>query len=818
MEEIIGYCFKCKEKHPMVNPQAEWSAHGAPGVRGTCANCGGAMYKAMRTPEHESLPKPENIKRTRKPVAKKGTAQKGAAKKGATKKGGKVAKTKAVKKPAAGDTAVAKPAPRRSGKLVVVESPAKARTIGRYLGKGYVVKSSVGHVRDLLKSRLSVDVDNNFEPEYRVSNDKRDVVKELKEAAARAAEIYLATDPDREGEAIAWHVREAAEMDPARTRRVEFHEITKPAIQKAFEHPRDIDMDRVNAQQARRILDRLVGYKLSPLLWRKVHGRLSAGRVQSVAVRLVVDREREIQQFVVEEYWTLAAELSRQTTAGERSRPSFTAKLFKLNGEDPVFRQQAEVQPHLDVLVDAHWVIGEVRLGKRTRRPAAPFTTSTMQQEASRRLSFNTDKTMRIAQQLYEGIDLGDSDGAVGLITYMRTDSVTVSAEAQTEARAYIGKRFGATYVPVKPPEYKTKTKAAQEAHEAVRPTSVMRTPQEMKEHLSRDQYRLYTLIWDRFVASQMAPARYDTVSADIWAGNQAVVAEKRPYLFRATGSTLEFPGFLALYEESRPEDKPDDGENQVPSSLKTQEQLDLLRLLPEQHFTQPPPRFSEATLVKALEENGIGRPSTYASIISTIQQRGYVDREERRLTPTETGQVVNDLLVEYFPDIVSVDFTARLEDELDKIAEGDPWTPVVGSFYGQFVEKLEIADESIPKIEVQREQELVGRDCPTCGSPLVYREGRYGRFIGCSTFPKCRFTEQIVKVLTTCPRGGQIVERRTKRGKVFYGCNRYPDCEWRSWYKPVADTNGHCDGVLVQVNETKTDCVACALKESVPA
>ncbi|MBL1128355.1 MAG: type I DNA topoisomerase [Chloroflexi bacterium] len=811
MEEIIGYCFKCKEKHPMVNPQAEWSAHGAPGVRGTCANCGGAMYKAMRTPEHESLAKPENIKRTRKPVAKKG----------AIKKGGKSARTKVVKakKPAAKDTAVsAKLAPRRSGKLVVVESPAKAKTISRYLGKGYVVKSSVGHVRDLLKSRLSVDVDNNFEPEYRVSNDKRDVVKELKEAAARATEIYLATDPDREGEAIAWHVREAAEMDPARTRRVEFHEITKPAIQKAFEQPREIDIDRVNAQQARRILDRLVGYKLSPLLWRKVHGRLSAGRVQSVAVRLVVDREREIQQFVIEEYWTLAAELSQQTTAGERLRPSFTAKLFKLNGEDPVFRQQAEVQPHLDVLVDAHWVVGEVRLGKRTRRPAAPFTTSTLQQEASRRLSFNTDKTMRIAQQLYEGIDLGDSDGAVGLITYMRTDSVTVSAEAQTEARAYIGKRFGATYVPVKPPEYTTKTKAAQEAHEAVRPTSVIRTPQEMKEHLSRDQYRLYTLIWDRFVASQMAPARYDTVSADVWAGNQAVVAEKRPYLFRATGSTLEFPGFLALYEESRPEDKPDDGENQVPSSLKTQEQLDLRRLLPEQHFTQPPPRYSEATLVKALEENGIGRPSTYASIISTIQQRGYVDREERRLIPTETGQVVNDLLVEYFPDIVSVDFTARLEDELDKIAEGNPWTPVVGSFYRQFVEKLEIADESIPKIEVQREQELVGRDCPACGNPLVYREGRYGRFIGCSTFPKCRFTEQIVKVLTTCPRGGQIVERRTKRGKVFYGCNRYPDCEWRSWYKPVADTNSHCDGVLVQVNQTKTDCVACALKESAPA
>lgn len=812
MDEIIGYCFKCKEKHPMVKPQAEWSAHGAPGVRGTCANCGGGMYKAMRTPEHDALPKPENIKRTRKTATSK--TKKGG-KKGAAKKGS----AKAAKKTVGQGTAVStKPAPRRSGKLVVVESPAKAKTIGRYLGKGYTVKSSVGHVRDLLKSRLSVDVDNNFEPEYRVSNDKRDVVKDLKEAAARATEIYLATDPDREGEAIAWHVREAAEMDPARTRRVEFHEITKPAIQKAFEHPRDIDMDRVNAQQARRILDRLVGYKLSPLLWRKIHGRLSAGRVQSVAVRLVVDREREIQQFVIEEYWTLAAELSQQEMAGKRTRPFFIAKLFKLKGEDPVFRQQAEVQPHLDTLVDADWVVGEVRLGKRTRRPAAPFTTSTLQQEASRRLSYNTDKTMRIAQQLYEGIDLKDNEGTVGLITYMRTDSVTVSAEAQTEARTYISKRYGAAYVPVKPPEYKTKTKAAQEAHEAIRPTSVMHVPAEIKEHLSRDQYRMYSLIWDRFVASQMSPARYDTVSADVWAGDEKVAAGKRPYLFRATGSTLEFPGFLALYEESRPEDRPDDGENQVPASLKTQEQLDLLRLLPEQHFTQPPPRFSEATLVKALEENGIGRPSTYASIISTIQQRGYVDRQERRLTPTETGQVVNDLLVEYFPDIVSVDFTARLEDELDKIAEGDPWTPVVGSFYGQFVEKLEIADESIPKIDVQREQEFVGRDCPTCGSPLVYREGRYGRFIGCSTFPKCRYTEQLIKVVATCPRGGQIVERRSKRGKVFYGCNRYPDCEWRSWYKPVADTNGHCDGVLVQRSESKTECVACALKENVPA
>ncbi len=805
-EAIIGYCFKCKEKRQILEPQAEWAANGAPGVRGTCEHCGGVVYKAMRVPAHDQLPKPEVITRSRKKAS-------------ASKKGKKTSsKGKSKKESKAKSTAVAAASPRRIGKLVVVESPAKARTIGRYLGKGYVVKSSVGHVRDLLKSRLSVDVDNNFSPDYRVPNNKRDVVKELKEAAAKAKEIYLATDPDREGEAIAWHVLESAEMDPARTRRVEFNEITKPAIEKAFEHPRDIDMDRVDAQQARRILDRLVGYKLSPLLWRKIHGRLSAGRVQSVAVRLVVDREREIQQFVVEEYWTLDALLSQEKYAEEKERPSFKAKLLKLKGEDPVLKQEADVLPHLEALEKAHWVMGEVRLGKRTRRPAAPFTTSTLQQEASRRLSFNTDKTMRIAQQLYEGIDLEGSDGSVGLITYMRTDSVTVSKEAQAEARTYIGKRFGPQYVPVKPPEYKTKAKAAQEAHEAVRPTAVMREPKRIKEHLSRDQYRLYMLIWDRFVASQMSPARYDTVSADIWAGEQKVVAEKRPYLFRATGSTLEFAGFLALYEETRPEDRPDDGENKVPSDLKQHENIDLLRLLPEQHFTQPPPRYSEATLVKDLEENGIGRPSTYASIISTIQQRGYVDREDRRLVPTETGQIVNDLLVEYFPDIVSVDFTARLEDELDKIAEGTPWVPVISSFYGQFVEKLEIADESIPKIDVQREQELVGRDCPLCGQPLVYREGRYGRFIGCSTFPKCRHTEQIVIVVADCPHGGEIVERRTKRGRIFYGCSRYPDCEWRSWYKPVTGVDGSCDGVIVQVSEGKTECITCGLKEKAPA
>ncbi|HSO26678.1 MAG TPA: type I DNA topoisomerase, partial [Anaerolineales bacterium] len=697
---------------------------------------------------------------------------------------------------------------------------AKAKTIGRYLGRGYTVKSSVGHVRDLLKSRLSVDVENDFDPEYRVPNDKRKVVKELTEAAAKAKEIYLATDPDREGEAIAWHVLESAEMDPQRTRRVVFQEITKPAVQAAFEHPREIDMNRVDAQQARRILDRLVGYKLSPLLWRKVRGRLSAGRVQSVAVRLVVEREREIEQFVPEEYWTLAAELSQDKYRKEGAeRPFFLAKLFKYNNEDPVLQSEADVLPHLDVLEKAHWQVGEVRIGTRTRRPAAPFTTSTMQQEASRKLGFGTTKTMRVAQQLYEGVDLGDADGAVGLITYMRTDSVTVSTEAQKEAQAYILQHYGPDYTPDSPPIYKTRSKTAQEAHEAVRPTSVMRTPKAVKSFLSRDQYRLYHLVWDRFVASQMSPAVYDTVSADVWAGDEKTAVEKRPYLFRATGSVLRFPGFLALYEETEPQDRPsENGEARVPADLQAGELIDLLRLLPEQHFTQAPPRFSEATLVRELEENGIGRPSTYASIISTIQQRGYVDVVDKRLQPTETGQIVNDILVEHFPNILSVDFTARLEDELDEIAEGKPWVPVISGFYGRFEENLEKADKAIPKMDLKKEQEPVGRECPTCGNPLVYREGRYGRFIGCSNFPSCRYTEQIlVKLGIPCPRdGGDLIEKRTRKGRVFYGCANYPECDWTSWKRPLKQPCRVCGGLLVQLNNEMAECTQCATQQPI--
>lgn len=788
---MIGYCLKCREKRAVVAPVAEWASNGTPATRGKCPVCEGNIYLRGRTEAHETLPKPEI---TTRPAKRKSSKRK---------------KSRARKKPTT----------RRSGKLVVVESPAKARTIGKYLGRGYTVKSSVGHVRDLLRSRLSVDVENGFIPEYRVPNDKRKTVKELKAAAAKAKDIFLATDPDREGEAIAWHVLESAEMEPARTKRVVFNEITKSAVQSAFTTPREIDMKRVDAQQARRILDRLVGYKLSPLLWRKIRGRLSAGRVQSVAVRLVVERERKIEAFVEEEYWTVQAELSRRPSEDWKVGPAFTSRLNRIEGEKPSLTSEAQVTPHLAKLRAADWQVGKVKVGKRVRRPAPPFTTSTLQQEASRRLNFGTSKTMRVAQQLYEGVDYGD-EGLVGLITYMRTDSVNVSKDSQAEARGYISSRFGDEFIPEKPPVYKTKSKSAQEAHEAVRPTSVSREPRVMKGYLKNDQYRLYKLIWDRFVASQMATALYDTVAAEIWAGDAKVKATERPYRFRASGSSLRFKGFLALYEESRPEDRPGNSENPVPADLNKGETVDLVELLPGQHFTEPPPRYSEATLVKGLEEHGIGRPSTYASIISTIQQRGYVEREKRRLFPTETGRVVNDLLVEYFPDILSIDFTARMEGELDKIADGAPWVPVVDGFYNRFSERLAVADEAIPKIDLNREPEPVGRDCPLCGNPLLFREGRFGRFIGCSDFPKCRHTEQILnKIGITCPQdGGELVEKRTRRGRVFFGCANYPECDWTNWKRPLPEPCPTCEGLQVQINRTTSECTKCGTRHEIAA
>jgi DNA topoisomerase-1 len=691
---------------------------------------------------------------------------------------------------------------KRSGKLVIVESPAKAKTVGRYLGKDYTVRASVGHVRDLLRSQLSVDVDNDFLPKYRVPNDKRPVVKELKALSKKAAEIYLATDPDREGEAIAWHLMEAAEMEPELTRRVVFHEITSSAVKEAFSRPREIDMSLVDAQQARRVLDRLVGYSLSPILWRKVRGRLSAGRVQSVALRMVVEREREVEAFDPQEYWTIGAEL-----LPKGSKKSYQADLRRIDGEKPVLDQEDIVKPILVDMEQADFSVTRVKRGERRRNPSPPFITSTLQQDASRRLSFTAKKTMRVAQQLYEGIQLGET-GNTGLITYMRTDSTNVSEVAQQQAREYVLDRFGEKYLPEEPPIYRTKAQRAQEAHEAIRPTSVMRDPKAMKDHLSRDQYRLYNLIWQRFVASQMSAAVYDTLSVDITGKTEA-----HTYLLRSAGSVIQFAGFLVVYKDDKKQEK-DAGKanSNIPKNLEEGDAQTLVRLIPEQHFTQPPPRFSEASLVRALEENGIGRPSTYAPILGTLQQRGYVYRESRRLHPTETGLVVNDLLAQYFPNILDTDFTARMEAQLDRIADGDQaWVKPISDFYGPFAKQLDIADAEMP--EVKMDPEPIGRKCPESDHELVIRWGRYGKFISCSGFPDCRYTEPwLEKIGVSCPLdGGDIVERKTRRGRTFYGCANYPECDFTSWKRPLAKPCPNCQGLLVIANKRDAQCTKCA-------
>ncbi len=695
----------------------------------------------------------------------------------------------------------------RSGNLVIVESPAKARTVGRFLGKDYKVKASVGHIRDLLRSQLSVDVENEFQPKYRVPNEKREVAKELRSDAARAERVYLATDPDREGEAIAWHLMEAAEIEPERANRVVFHEITKEAIERAFRNPRGLDMDLVDAQQARRILDRLVGYNISPLLWAKVRSRLSAGRVQSVALRLIVDREREIERFEPREYWTVDGKFLNASKP-----PGFRAKLVKIDGADPELPDEAAVQPVLEDLRRANFRVDEVRRGKRTRKPSAPFTTSTLQQSASRRLGFSARKSMSIAQQLYEGIDLG-SDDSVGLITYMRTDSTKVSAKAQREARKVIQEQFGANYCPEMPPEYKTKSRSAQEAHEAIRPTAVERTPDAISGFLTEDQRRLYRLIWNRFVASQMKAAVYDTLVIRIVGSSQT-----HSYQFRLTASSLRFAGFLRAHADQRREnggEADDEGLDsdmaQLPD-LVSGDRVDLLELFPEQHFTQPPARFSDASLVKALEDHGIGRPSTYAPIISTLMKRGYVRRDNRRLKPTEIGLTVNDLVVDHFRDIVDVGFTARMEDELDEIAAGDrEWVEVIREFYGPFSEQVARAEEFMP--EVKTEPEFLDRTCPECGHRLVLRHGRFGKFIGCSNFPNCRHTEPwLEKIGIACPEdGGELVERRTRKGRVFFGCSNYPECEFTTWKRPFQHPCPACGGLLVHSGNGELTCLQCS-------
>jgi DNA topoisomerase-1 len=752
-----AYCMKCKTKREVSEPVAGFNAKGSPVTMGVCPVCGTRLYRMGRTPAHEGLvpaPRPEKVEK-------------------------------------------------RNGKLVIVESPAKAKTVGRFLGKGYTVKASVGHVRDLLRSQLSVDVENDFAPKYRVPNEKKSVVKELKQLARRAEAVYLATDPDREGESISWHLLEASEIDPRIAHRVTFHEITEAAIQEAFEHPREIDMDLVNAQQARRVLDRLVGYSISPILWEKVRSRLSAGRVQSVALRLVVDREREIDAFLRTEYWSIHGEFRP-----EGSRTTLLAKLVRVDGLDVELPNQVACEPIVVSMERAEYRITRVKRSERRRRPVAPFTTSTLQQEASRKLGFPAKRTMALAQGLYEGQEVGNG-GATGLITYMRTDSTNVALSAQKEAREYVISKYGAEFLPPEPPQYTTKTIGAQEAHEAIRPTSVMREPIQVKSHLEPAMYKLYNLIWQRFVASQMEAALYDTLQVEVTGTTQ-----EHEYLLRASGSAVRFAGFLALYEETKDEDARASEEEEIvkiPASVEEGQRQHLVRLDPEQHFTQPPPRFSEASLVQILEENGIGRPSTYAPIISTIQQRGYVERIEKRLAPTDTGIQVNDLLVHYFPEIVDIGFTAHMEDDLDKVAAGQmQWTAAIGEFYGPFKEKVAKAQAEMPI--TKSGPEPIGRTCPEDAGQLVIRFGRYGKFISCANFPTCRYTEPwLEKIGVKCPKdGGEIVERKTRKGRTFYGCANYPTCDFTSWKKPLARPCPNCSGLLVIANKREAQCTNC--------
>jgi len=754
---VEAYCFKCKQKREMTGIQAVFTQNGRPATRGTCGVCSTTLFRMGRTKGHESLKPPDPGSRKKK----------------------------------------------RSGKLVIVESPAKARTVGRFLGKDYKVKASVGHVRDLLRSQLSVDIENGFAPKYRVPNEKRPIVKEIKNIAKAAEQVFLATDPDREGEAIAWHLLESAEIDPNHTQRVVFHEITESAVAEAFSHTRDIDMDLVDAQQARRILDRLVGYNLSPLLWRKVRGHLSAGRVQSVALRLIVEREREIAAFVPVEYWSIEGEFQPINV-----EQTFIAKLARINDTEPVLENETIVKPLLDDLLQATYAISKIKRGERKRNPSPPFITSTLQQEASRRLGYTARRTMVLAQQLYEGIDIGE-EGSIGLITYMRTDSTNVAELAQEEARQFIKEQYGLKFLPEQPPVYKTKARSAQEAHEAIRPTSVFRQPKSIKASLSRDQFRLYQLIWQRFVASQMEAAIYDTLSIDI-TGNY----RDQEYIFRASGSTIQFQGFLIVYEEAKDEDqKPEEGEEaiKIPPGIFEGQFQRLIQLFPEQHFTQPPPRYTEASLVRTLEENGIGRPSTYAPILATIQQRGYVTRDGKRLTPTETGILVNDLLIEHFPNVLDVGFTAHMEEDLDRIAAGElPWVEVISEFYSPFDEQVKLAEKSIPELNMGPEP--IGRECPECGHDLVIRWGRFGKFISCSNFPECRHTEAwLEKIGVLCPKDrGEIVERKTRKGRLFYGCVNYPVCDFTSWKLPLAKPCPECGGLLVVVDKQNAQCISC--------
>ena len=686
-------------------------------------------------------------------------------------------------------TAKSRTAPKKT--LVVVESPAKAKTIEKYLGRKYMVRASMGHLRDLPKSQFGIDVEHDFAPKYINIRGKGDLIKALKKDAKNADKVYLASDPDREGEAIAWHLAHILDLDPASDCRIVFNEITKPAIKEAVKEPRPINMDRVDAQQARRMLDRIVGYKLSPLLWRKIRKGLSAGRVQSVTVKLICDREKEIQAFRSEEYWTVGCKLRHQKSALFAAELALVGgkklAIHEEDGKNFVLHDEQAAQALTEDLAAQAFTVASVKKSQRRRRPAAPFTTSSLQQDAARKLGFTSRKTMMLAQQLYEGIELGKR-GPTGLITYMRTDSTRISEIAQAEAKDYLTETLGADYVPAKPNVYAS-GKKAQDAHEAIRPTSIRNTPEEVESFLSKDQWKLYRLIWQRFAASQMTPAVYDTMSVGIAAGER--------YELKASGSRLVFAGFTAVYAGADATKKEKDV---VLPELAEGDALTLGKVLPQQHFTEPPPRYNDASLVKTLEEKEIGRPSTYAPIIETIQARGYVQRVDKHFQPTELGFLVLDMLEQYFKDIVDVKFTANLENELDEIAEGKcEKNELLREFYTPFEQTLEKADEAIGHVELPVEVSDVR--CEKCGRLMVVKQGRFGKFLACPGFPECRNTKPLlVDTGVKCPKcGGSIVERKTRRGRKFYGCKNYPDCDYTTWDTPLKDTCPVCGSFMLR-------------------
>ena len=685
--------------------------------------------------------------------------------------------------------------------LVIVESPAKARTVGRFLGKKFSVKASMGHVRDLPRRKLGVEInEDSFIPTYTVSVDKRKVVAELKKAAADAEIVYLATDPDREGEAIAWHLLEAAKIDLDKARRVVFHEITESAIEEAFSNPRNLDTNLVNAQQARRILDRLVGYELSPVLWSKVKKGTSAGRVQSVAVRMVVDREKEIGAFNPKEFWTL------QATFSKRQNELFTASLNSVNGKKPDISTKASSDEIIGDLDSSNFSVSSYETKESRRRPAAPFITSTLQQEASRRLRYSASRTMTLAQQLYEGIESSGAD-QTGLITYMRTDSTNVADSALSETATYINEKYGANYIPETPRVYSKRVRGAQEAHEAIRPTSIFRTPASLRSSLNGDQFRLYDLIWKRMVASQMTDALYDRTVIDVSASG---VHSGREFGFRATGLVPTFDGFRILYTEGRDDvDDSEEDERGLPI-LKKNDDLKCESLSGEQKFTQPPPRYTEPTLIRSLEKEGIGRPSTYASIIGTIQDRDYVRKDVGRFVPTKLGIVVTEFLQEYFENIMDIGFTAEMEKKLDDIAEGDEqWNPMLLNFYGPFDISIGIAKEKAQRVDRSKLDEETDQVCEQCERPMVIRGGRNGRFIACTGFPDCKNTKPLL-VGVKCPEcvPGGLAERKSKRG-VFYGCTNYPDCKFAVNTMPLSQPCPDCDGLLLPARGQNARCAS---------